>query len=111
MTIDLPPTIARFVETSNVRDVDGFVSCFAADALVEDDGGTYRGLDEVQAWKQRTQDTNRYRIDPVRLETRNGDTILTATLTGDFPGSPIDLDYAFTMVGDAIKALRISPTS
>ena len=111
MITDLPPTIARFVETSNVRDVSGFVSCFAADAVVDDDGGTHRGLDQVREWKQKTQDTNRYRIDPVRLERRSGDTILTATLTGDFPGSPVDLNYAFTMVGDAIEALRISPTS
>ena len=111
MITDLPPTIARFVETSNVRDVNGFVSCFAAHAVVEDDGGTHRGLDQVRAWKQKTQDANSYSIDPVRLETRNGDTILTATLTGDFPGSPVDLDYAFTLVGDAIQALRIYPTS
>jgi hypothetical protein len=111
MITDLPPLIARFVETSNIRDVDGFVSCFDANAVVEDDGGTHRGLDQVRAWKQKTQDTNRYTIDPVHLETREGETILTATLAGDFPGSPLDLNYAFTTVDDAIVALRIYPAS
>ena len=107
MITNLPPTIARFVETSNVRDVSGFMSCFAADAVVDDDGGTYRGLAQVRAWKQKTQDTNRYSIDPVRLETRNGDTILTATLTGDFPGSPITLHYTFRVTGSRIASLEI----
>ncbi len=109
--MNLPPTIARFVNTSNARDVGAFVTCFAADAVVEDEGRMHRGLDEVRAWKQATQDSYRYTIEPIRLEKRNGDTVLAATLAGYFPGSPVDLNYAFTIVEDSIQALRISPAS
>jgi hypothetical protein len=37
MLNDLPPTIVRFIEASNARDLDASVACFADDALVEDE--------------------------------------------------------------------------
>jgi hypothetical protein len=40
-----------------------------------------------------------------------GETILTATLAGDFPGSPVELDYEFTIVDDAIETLSIRSVS
>jgi len=49
--MNLTPVIARFVDASNARDLDAFVSCFAARAVVEDEGRTHRGLAEVRAWK------------------------------------------------------------
>jgi hypothetical protein len=107
--MNLPPVIARFVDASNARELDSFVSCFAAGAVVEDEGHTHRGLAEVRAWKQETEDRYRYTIEPSNLDQRNGQAILTATLAGDFPGSPIDLFYEFTIVDDAIEALRIHP--
>jgi hypothetical protein len=109
MPTNLPPTIARFVQTSNARDVDAFVTCFATDAVVEDEDRTHNGLGEVRAWKQETQDRYRYTIEPNDLEQRDGRTLVTATLAGDFPGSPVDLVYEFTIVGDLIQGLRIHP--
>ena len=32
---------------------------------------------------------------------------LRARLTGDFPGSPIELDYTFTLANDKITSLEI----
>jgi hypothetical protein len=34
---------------------------------------------------------------------------VTATLAGYFPGSPVELEYEFTLANDAIEALRIHP--
>lgn len=107
--MQLPPVISRFVEASNARDVDALVACFAANAVVEDEGRTHRGLSEVRAWKQETEDRFRYTIEPLSLEQRDGRAILVATLAGNFPGSPVDLFYEFTIVGVAIEALAIHP--
>ena len=39
-----------------------------------------------------------------------GDRItVTARLTGNFPGSPVDLRYAFTLEGKEIARLEIAP--
>ena len=49
-----------------------------------------------------------YTIHPIALDQRDGRTVVTATLAGDFPGSPVDLEYEFT-IADGIEALRIHP--
>ena len=109
MVSNLPSIVARFVDASNARDLDSFVACFAADAVVEDEGRTHNGIDEVREWKQETENRFTYTIEPIDLDQRNGQTILTATLAGNFPGSPVDLEYEFTIIEGAIKALRIHP--
>ena len=61
---------------------------------MSDEGQTIRGLRASQAW---------------RLETakKDGKTVVSTKLTGDFPGSPITLDFVFTLEGGKIAALEI----
>jgi len=70
MLTNMPPVVARFVDASNTRDLDAFVRCFAAEAVVEDEGRTHRGLAEVRAWKQETEDRFHYTIEPINLDHR-----------------------------------------
>jgi hypothetical protein len=109
MLTNVRPIVAQFVEASNARDLERFVACFAADALVDDEAQTHRGIDEIRAWKRQTESRYRYTIQPVDVVERNGRTMLTGTLIGDFPGSPVDLIYEFTIRDDAIAALSIQP--
>jgi hypothetical protein len=44
MTIALPPTIARFIDASNARDLEAAVDCFGEEAFVEDEGRTHRNF-------------------------------------------------------------------
>ena len=45
-------------------------------------------------------------IEPTELEQRNGESIVTAKLAGNFRGSPVDLVHEFTIADGAIEALR-----
>ena len=56
MAIALPPTIERFIEASNSRDLEIANDRFAEEAVVEDEGRTHRGIVEVRAWKQATEE-------------------------------------------------------
>ena len=38
---------------------------------------------------------------------KDGKTIVTNRLTGNFPGSPIELEFVFTLEGDKIVSLKI----
>jgi SnoaL-like domain len=109
MLSTLPPVVTRFVSASNLRDLDLFVACFAHDAVVEDEAQTHNGIDDVREWKRQTENRYTYTIEPVDLVERNGHTMLTATLTGDFPGSPVELVYDFTIAENAITTLSIHP--
>ncbi|HEX9417379.1 MAG TPA: nuclear transport factor 2 family protein [Gaiellaceae bacterium] len=66
--MNLPPVLARFVDASNARDVDAFLTCFDTDAVVEDEGRTHRGLAALRGWKQETQDRFHYTIEPTGLD-------------------------------------------
>jgi hypothetical protein len=100
MAISLPPTIARFIEASNARDLEAAIDCFAEDALVEDEGRTHRGVAEVGAWKQATEERFRYTIEPTGVEERAGRFLVRGILAGNFPGSPVELTYDFQLVND-----------
>lgn len=109
MAIALPPTIARFIAASNARDLEAAVDCFAQEAVVEDEGRTHRGIVEVRAWKQATEERFTYTFEPTSLEERDGRSLVRGILAGNFPGSPVDLTYDFRLVDDAIESLRIHP--
>ena len=109
MAISLPPGVARFIDASNARDLDAAIDCFAEDAVVEDEGRTHRGIAEVRAWKQATEERFRYTIVPTGLEERDGRSLVRGILAGNFPGSPVELTYDFRLVDDTIESLRIHP--
>jgi hypothetical protein len=109
MAIALPPTIARFIEASNARNLEAAIDCFAEEAVVEDERRTHRGIAEVRAWKQATEERFRYTIEPTSVEERAGRSLVRGILAGNFPGSPVELTYDFRLVDDAIESLRIHP--
>jgi hypothetical protein len=45
-------------------------------------------------------------IQPIK-ETGEGETVLTATLTGDFPGSPVTVHFDFVLEAGKILSLEI----
>ena len=49
MTLDA--AIARYFATADGSDPEAFASAFAADATVTDEGRTWRGRDEITAWR------------------------------------------------------------
>ena len=46
-------------------------------------------------------------MEPVAVTARDGKTVVSTRLTGDFPGSPLTLDFVFTLEGRKIVALEI----
>jgi hypothetical protein len=107
MEIALPPVIERYLQADAAADEDLFSSCFAVDAEVRDEGQTVRGLEAIKAWKRETKQKYQYRIEPLSV-TQDGDTVVLSTrLTGNFPGSPVELTYTFVLHDDRIVSLKI----
>ena len=51
-----------------------------------------------------------YTSEPTGLEERDGGYLVTSRLTGNFPGSPVDLRFAFRLERDKIAFLEIAPS-
>ena len=50
----------------------------------------------------------KYTSRPISSEEQGGKTVVTCRLTGDFPGSPVDLRYSFELDGGRIATLEIT---
>ena len=107
MSIDLPRPIALYVTAENTGETALLDECFTAAATVRDEKQTYRGLAAIRGWKAETKRKYKHRVTPLELVERDGVTALTARLDGTFPGSPVTLQFRFTLEGDRIAALEI----
>lgn len=109
MTIELTPPIAGYFAAERSDDARALLRNFAEDAIVVDERRTYAGHDQIREWKRQGSAQYSYDVVPRAIEDIDGQTVVTAHLTGDFPGSPVDLRYAFTLNAGLIARLEIAP--
>jgi hypothetical protein len=74
---------------------------------VRDESRTIQGLDAIKAWRAETGRKYAHTVEPLAVSTREGKTVVTGKVSGNFPGSPINLDHIFELDGDRIVALEI----
>jgi hypothetical protein len=108
MPLSLPRPIANYFAADRT-DGTAVAQCFTADAAVVDEKHTHRGRKEIARWKNEASASYDYVSEPIAVDQQDHRIIVTAHLTGNFPGSPVDLRYAFTLAGDEIAHLEITP--
>jgi ketosteroid isomerase-like protein len=107
MSLKLSRQIAEYLAAVEETNSDKLAGCFSEDAVLHDEGGTYRGRDAIKAWSEDTQRKYKYTMEALDASV-NGDTVrLRTKVTGSFPGSPIELDYLFTLANEKIISLKI----
>jgi hypothetical protein len=109
VSVTLPPPIAIYVAAENQGDTETLARCFAEHAVVRDEGRTIEGLAAIREWKSGTRKKYQHRVEPLASVRKGDEIIVTSRLTGDFPGSPIDLRFIFVLEGDKIASLEIRP--
>src|SRR6266566_4148904 len=97
MSVPLPPPIDLYVRIENSGDVEALSECFASNATVRDEGRTYEGIPAIREWRADTKRKYNHTVAPLAVAHRDGKTVLEAKLTGDFPGSPVTLDFTFVL--------------
>ncbi|MDH6463611.1 ketosteroid isomerase-like protein [Micromonospora sp. A200] len=105
---DSPEIIRRYFALAGQPDRDAYFALFADDAVIEDEGREHRGIEAIRAWRRATPLVS-YEITDV--EDTSAGTVVTATISGDFPGSPVaGLRFRFAEYDDRqIRRLRIAP--
>lgn len=106
--LSLPKPIAAYF-AADADDGPAVARCFTVDAVVVDEKQTHKGRDAIARWKAEASAKYDYVSEPVAVDDAGGKVIVTARLTGNFPGSPVDLRYAFTFANGAIARLEITP--
>jgi SnoaL-like domain len=107
MPLSFTPIIQSYVDASNAHDVNSILACFADDAAARDENATRRGKVEIEHWVRETIDKYKFHLEPLSAEKRGMETIVSIEVAGKFPGSPITLDYHFTVANEKISSLTI----
>ena len=89
------------------RQGDALSCCFIEDGTVHDEGQDYHGRDSIRQWKQAADAKYRYALQTVSVQTFGDLVTVRARLTGEFPGSPVELDHIFKLSNDKIASLEI----
>jgi hypothetical protein len=108
-TIELTPLLDRFVTSMNERDSITFTKCFTPDAIVEDEGRTYRGTAEIRAWIEHAFRKYQPVLEVAAVRHTGGGAVITGSVSGTFDGSPIVLHYHIRCAGGLISGLRCAP--
>jgi ketosteroid isomerase-like protein len=109
MKVELPKPIAKYFAADR-GDAHAVAECFTENAVVVDENHTYSGRPAIRRWKESATTRYKYTSKPVAAEEQSGKTVVTSRLTGDFPGSPVELRYVFELTGDKIAFLEITPS-
>ena len=108
MSLELPKPIAAYFAADR-GDIEAVARCFTDNAVVKDEGRTYDGLAAIKQWKSESSAKYTYTSEPFASEQKDGKTLITSRLTGNFPGSPVNLRFFFLLEGDKIASLEIIP--
>lgn len=104
--MNLPNVITELTKAQNNFDSLAYANCFSETAVVFDEGKTHRGKSEIQKWIEKANAEYNAVMKPlVYSET---DEILKAEVSGNFPGSPINLNYHFELKDGLIESLKIT---
>ena len=106
--LNLPEPIAAYFDADK-RDGEAVARCFTSQGVVEDEGQTHSGPAAIKAWKTAAAARYSYTSEPLAVEQKDGRYIVMSRLTGNFPGSPVNLRFSFRLERGKIVSLQIQP--
>jgi len=107
MSIRLPKPVAAYFAAEQVGDADALARCFVEDGIVRDEGGTFTGTAAIRQWNAAAREKYHHTVEPLSSVDGDGQIAVIGRVSGDFPGSPVNLEHIFRLQGDRIASLEI----
>ncbi|ODJ56270.1 hypothetical protein BFR41_05195 [Brochothrix thermosphacta] len=108
MTIQLPDSVRNYFQASNTYESDILLDCFVKDAIFDDIGTIYTGRVAIKNHLvQENNDLNTHTSILKGVKVKD-DYLVTAKVSGDFAGSPINFNFLFTTKNEKISKIKIS---
>ena len=107
--ISVPGPVATYLAAEKSKDTEMLGQCFHEDAVVRDEGREHRGVAAIKAWHREVNAKFRYVVEPLEASTNGSTVIVRARVIGDFPGSPVEMRFNFTVSDDRIVSLEVAP--
>lgn len=107
MSEKIPDCISTYFAVSNGADDALLEECFTETAEVRDEGETHVGTAAIRAWRRNAQSKYQYTLEPLELSRQDNSVLVVTRVSGNFPGSPANLQQRFQLAGDKIQLLEI----
>ena len=99
----LHPSIRAYFDADRATPLDAFTP----DAIVADEGHQHFGHAAIDTWWRDVNAKYQAVAEPLEVNTKDDTHDVRAKVTGQFPGSPITLTFAFRLKNERIAALEI----
>ncbi|MFO1447835.1 MAG: nuclear transport factor 2 family protein [Opitutaceae bacterium] len=103
----LPEPIAQYIACANRFDAAGATGYFTPDAVVRDERRDHVGHTAIERWIDESSKSARPQVTATHVQARGAEVQMTGRVAGNFPGSPLDLDYEFRLQDGKIARLTI----
>ena len=107
MSITLPKPIAAYFAAEKAGDAGALARCFASDGVVHDEGGAFTGRAAIEQWNTTARAKYHHTVVPLGATERDGAIVVIGRVSGQFPGSPVELRHGFRLDGEKIASLEI----
>ncbi|MDF2942240.1 MAG: hypothetical protein K0S01_1098 [Herbinix sp.] len=97
--------IAAYFRAVNAHDDSLLLGYFAEDAVVFDEGHEYQGIAAIKEWNNATCNKYNHKLEVTSVAEKEGKTVVTALVTGNFEGSPAYLDFCFIIEDEKVSSL------
>jgi hypothetical protein len=105
--MNVPKVITHLVKAQNNQDSVAYANCFTQTALVFDEGKTHHGKEQIQRWIAQANQTFETKMKPIGYTGTDTKGVLSAEISGSFPGSPLILNYHVELKDGLIQSLKI----
>lgn len=106
-SISIPEAVAQYINAANRFDAPTAAECFTPDALVRDEQKEHVGRAAIQRWISQTSDASSPQVTVTRARSIGATVALVGQVTGNFAGSPVELEYEFRLQEGKIAQLTI----
>ena len=105
-----PQVVSRYFSAAERCDLQVLDSCFTDGATLTDDGRTYQGRAQIHAWRQAAGPAYEYVVEVLDwARTADGTFVVNTNVASTVSGDPVALTFRFTLDGQLISGLQISP--
>lgn len=106
--MNLPKVVSDLLDAQARYDSVAYANCFADGAIVSDEGKTHSGRKEIEQWIADANEKYRSVMKPLAYEQMGSVGVLSAEVSGTFPGSPLVLKFHFDIHNGFIQSLKVT---
>jgi hypothetical protein len=106
-TISLPAVVASYFEAANQFDAVAAAACFTSDAMFCDNGREFIGTAAIERLMSESNEVQP-QITVTSARVNGAIANIVGTIEGNFPESPVELEFEFQLQAGKISQLTVS---